>query len=39
MTVKSRFKFIGHDHTIPADLQSAEDEKMQDGAGALVAEK
>lgn len=28
-TVKSRFKFIGHDHTIPADLQSAEDEKMQ----------
>lgn len=29
MKVKSRFKFIGHDHTIPADLQSAEDEKMQ----------
>lgn len=38
MTVKSRFKFIGHDNTIPADLQSAEDENMQDGAGALVAE-
>lgn len=38
MTVKSRNEFIVHDHTIPADLQSAEDEKMQDGAGALVAE-
>lgn len=38
MTVKSRFKVIGHDRKIPADLQNAEDENMQDCAGALVAD-